>query len=39
MGITCKNRIGEKDIVILDLRDYNEKGTLKMWQCRYLTLI
>src|SRR5690606_2023414 len=28
-GITCKNRIGEKDIVILDLRDYNEKGTLK----------
>ncbi len=29
MVITCKNRIGEKDIVILDLRDYNEKGTLK----------
>ncbi|GIO22286.1 sulfurtransferase [Oceanobacillus sp. J11TS1] len=28
-GITCKNRIGEKDIVILDLRGYNEKGTLK----------
>lgn len=29
MGITCKNRIGDKDIVILDLRDYNETSILK----------
>lgn len=28
-GITCKNRIGDKDVVILDIRDYNEKGMLK----------